>query len=422
MTNYEYKVIKLDHAPNEIDEQHLNKLGADGWEVVSVTPLSTSMKGYSALALNFNSCGDADVSIKSQTEGVSILLKRMSCADSYNTSPGKSSDSAGSGVGSLLEASAFVRIDELQTKKNLHCPGLYCIKLAPNGDLPESFAAKLQRHRIIYIGQASTSLYERFWKQELNAIGHGTFFRSIGAVLGFLPPKGSLKGKFTRNYTFSPKDEAAIKAWLQKNVVVNCCECDVEEMDSREEELIRSVRPLLNIAKNPASLPELASARSRCLAYAQGMINIQAAETCSQKVKGFDELRNALLDNLRMQEEALKKGQEIVIACTDVHNIEKDDEVFVQFISDIVNDSSRAALLVSVPFPDDSSELEKFKCCHVASEFKFSNDIDNMVYSNCGIDVEKAIMLFKRVVEEYYRADPESDFRFENWMDLAEMS
>lgn len=419
MANYEYKVIKLDHAPNEVDEQNLNALGADGWEVVSVTPFATSMKGDSVIALNFNSGGGAGIDITSQTEGVSILLKRMVGIGGYTSSPVYAPEPNRGTINNLLEASDFVKVSELQTRKELNCPGLYCIKLAPNGVLPEPFASKLQRHRIIYIGQASTSLYDRFWKQELNAIGHGTFFRSIGAVLGFLPPKDSLKGKTTRNYKFSSEDEVSIKNWLQNNVVVNCCECGVDEMDAKEEELIQNVRPLLNIAKNPNSLPELTAARNRCLEYAQGKLVIKTEEPTSPRVHGFDDLRKALLENLKMQEDALSKGAEINIACTDVHRIGKEDDVYVQFISDIVNDPGKAAILVSVPFPDDSPELRKFKRYPLASEFRYYDDAANMMYCDCGKDIEKAIMIFKRVLEEYYHVDPYSTFRYENWLDIV---
>ena len=38
-------------------------------------------------------------------------------------------------------------------------------------------------------------LNKRMLKQELRSKGHGTFFRSIGAVLGFRPDKGSLNIK-----------------------------------------------------------------------------------------------------------------------------------------------------------------------------------------------------------------------------------
>lgn len=91
--------------------------------------------------------------------------------------------------------------------------GLYCIRISDINKLPKPFNTFLadRQHNIIYIGIATESLNKRFLNQELRANGHGTFFRSIGAVLGHRPPKGSLKTKANkRNYKFSPTDEQKI--------------------------------------------------------------------------------------------------------------------------------------------------------------------------------------------------------------------
>jgi hypothetical protein len=76
-------------------------------------------------------------------------------------------------------------------------PGLYCIRINDPQLLQDPFSSilKERKHTIIYIGIASQSLKKRFLGQELRAKGHGTFFRSIGAVLGFTPEPGSLIDK-----------------------------------------------------------------------------------------------------------------------------------------------------------------------------------------------------------------------------------
>lgn len=87
--------------------------------------------------------------------------------------------------------------------------GVYCIRIKNINKLPVPFNQIIEKrhHDIIYIGIASKSLGKRFLKQELRAIGHGTFFRSLGAVLGYRPPCGSLKNKSNkRNYKFSKED------------------------------------------------------------------------------------------------------------------------------------------------------------------------------------------------------------------------
>ena len=169
----------------------------------------------------------------------------------------------------LLIHGEFVSVGALTGGMVPDVAGLYCIKLRKGAKLPAKFG-KVREDGIIYIGQASTSLYQRFWKQELNHHGAATFFRSIGAMLGFLPPKGSLAGKSTRNYKFSLEDTEAIRKWMQQNLLVNCITVDASALDDIEEALIRKYTPLVNIAKNPAASEALKAARENCVTYAKG--------------------------------------------------------------------------------------------------------------------------------------------------------
>ena len=155
-------------------------------------------------------------------------------------------------------------------------PGLYCIRISNPDFLPNHFARHLKErgHNILYIGIATTSLNKRFLGQELRARGHGTFFRGIGAVLGFRPPKGSLRNKANKNnYTFSAADEKAIIAWINKHLLVNWVAFDGDFEDT-ETQLIREYLPLMNTAKNPAALEELAALRKECRNIANGTITI----------------------------------------------------------------------------------------------------------------------------------------------------
>jgi tetratricopeptide (TPR) repeat protein len=149
-------------------------------------------------------------------------------------------------------------------------PGLYCIRVKSAKVLPNQFQKAIaeRKHDIIYIGVASESLYRRFLNQELRANGHGTFFRSIGAVLGYRPPKGSLKNKANkRNYKFSSTDETKIISWMNTNLIVNWIEYN-GNIDSLETLLIQKYRPLLNIAKNPSALKILSDLRAECVRIA----------------------------------------------------------------------------------------------------------------------------------------------------------
>lgn len=144
-------------------------------------------------------------------------------------------------------------------------PGLYCIRVDNPDSLPKPFAQhlKTRNHNILYIGIATTSLRQRLG-QELWAEGHGTFFRGLGAVLGYRPPKGSLLHKSNKNnYTFSQSDENAIIRWINAHLLVNWVEFE-DDFENMESALLKAQLPLLNTAKNPAKLPELAALREEC--------------------------------------------------------------------------------------------------------------------------------------------------------------
>lgn len=148
--------------------------------------------------------------------------------------------------------------------------GLYCIRISDINKLPKPFNTFLadRQHNIIYIGIATESLKKRFLNQELRANGHGTFFRSIGAVLGHRPPKGSLTTKANkRNYKFTTTDEQKIIKWINNNLQVNWVEFS-GDFESLETGLITKYRPLINLAKNPSALQLLSDLRKECVQIA----------------------------------------------------------------------------------------------------------------------------------------------------------
>lgn len=151
-------------------------------------------------------------------------------------------------------------------------PGMYCIRITNPDKLPKPFARIIRErgHNIIYIGIASRSLKRRLLGQELRARGHGTFFRSMGALLGYLPPAGSLVGKGNqRNYKFSASDNAKIIDWMNKHLTVHWMPC-TSGMEMAETQLIGKYLPLINISKNPSALAELSLLRKKCVDVACG--------------------------------------------------------------------------------------------------------------------------------------------------------
>jgi hypothetical protein len=151
-----------------------------------------------------------------------------------------------------------------------HASGFYCIRINDVNKLPTPFNSYLtdRQHDIIYIGIATESLNKRFLNQELRANGHGTFFRSIGAMLGFLPLKGSLRLKKNKNnYRFLPCDEKKIIQWINEHLKVSWVEFN-GTFETLETELIKKHRPLVNLAKNPLTLRELSELRKKCVRIA----------------------------------------------------------------------------------------------------------------------------------------------------------
>jgi len=102
-------------------------------------------------------------------------------------------------------------------------PGLYAIYARSEEVFPEPLAGYLRDRgsTLIYIGKATGSLKDRLVEQDLGHKKPSTFFRAIGSILGFRPPRGSLKKKQKQiNYKFSPGDTQKITGWISDNLSV----------------------------------------------------------------------------------------------------------------------------------------------------------------------------------------------------------
>jgi hypothetical protein len=155
-------------------------------------------------------------------------------------------------------------------------PGLYCIRINEPKKLPTPFSTELenQNHNNVYIGIATQSLYRRMLNQELRANGHGTFFRSLGAILGYRPPHGSLiEKKNKRNYKFNSADERKIIDWINDNLKINWVKFD-NDFETIETSLIIKYKPILNISKNPYSIQRLSELRKECVGIANRKVSI----------------------------------------------------------------------------------------------------------------------------------------------------
>ena len=164
----------------------------------------------------------------------------------------------------LIENGKFSSIKDLN-QNILGSTGFYCIRLKSNSLLPNRYQKILDKreHKYIYIGKAEgQSLRERLL-QELELKSPGTFFRSIGCVLGFLPIRGHLKGKSNQNnFKFSKSDKEKIIEWLKNNVELSVV--NYYGNFNIESELIEKYCPLLNDTHNPMKLKELKEDKDKC--------------------------------------------------------------------------------------------------------------------------------------------------------------
>lgn len=167
--------------------------------------------------------------------------------------------------------SNFHRILSIK-KHELKYNGFYIIRLRDKSALPQKYHQYIQPNQLLYIGKAENqNLYKRFFKQELKGIGHGTFFRSIGAVLGYRPEKGSLYHKKNKNnYIFNSTDKKKITEWLSENVEVNWIIYNGDF--SVEKALIKKYLPIFNSIHNPNKLIELEKDKNECRMIARNTL------------------------------------------------------------------------------------------------------------------------------------------------------
>lgn len=170
----------------------------------------------------------------------------------------------------LLAAGNFRQyndLDSITLSKN----GFYCLRLKENSKLPDRYQLILDKRKFkyLYIGKAEgQNLGERL-DQEIEHKGPGTFFRSIGCVLEYLPIKGHLKGHSNQNnYKFSTTDTAEIVEWLISNIEISIVEYN--SSFEIEKEFINKYCPLLNYNHNPMKLQELKEDKDNCRKIARG--------------------------------------------------------------------------------------------------------------------------------------------------------
>lgn len=164
----------------------------------------------------------------------------------------------------LILNGKFCSIKDL-SQRILNSTGFYCIRLKTNSRLPDRYQSILdkRKYKFIYIGKAEGQTLSERLAQELELKSPGTFFRSIGCVLNYVPIKGHLKGKSNQNnFKFPPNDKNEIIKWLRENVELSIA--NYNGNFSIENELIGKYCPLLNDTHNPMKLQELKYDKDKC--------------------------------------------------------------------------------------------------------------------------------------------------------------
>ena len=169
----------------------------------------------------------------------------------------------------LMDEKKYTQVRELTENEIPDKSGLYAIRIT-NNTLPEEFSKILEqrKHNILYIGISNDDLRQRLWREELHHENPATFFRSMGAILGYRPPINSLSLK-SRNYKFSPDDTNKIIKWMEENLIVNYICFNEETLGDIEESLIKKYIPLVNIKHNPCKSNELIKLRELCVNIAR---------------------------------------------------------------------------------------------------------------------------------------------------------
>ena len=143
-------------------------------------------------------------------------------------------------------------------------PGYYAIWIKDPSVLPCQYFREQRTPAMLYVGIATKSLKKRLFEQDLRHKNPATFFRGLGAVLGFRPPAGSLAGKRNKNnYKFSNADTKAIIKWINANIIVRFVVDDLPDKQ-QEKYVISFLKPPFNSTHNSNPLPGLAALREQC--------------------------------------------------------------------------------------------------------------------------------------------------------------
>ena len=166
--------------------------------------------------------------------------------------------------------------DFLKTKTFSQLPGIYALFYIGN-DFPK-LGDSVSKHQIIYIGKTESSQEKRDSKTHFTTgkTGSSTVRKSIGSILyvqeNLMPiPRNNsdyVKRRFS-HFKFDSLSEIKITDWMKKNMALSFQEYpeSKEKIDKLETEIIKQLKPILNIDhKNPENpyLNQIKQLRKNC--------------------------------------------------------------------------------------------------------------------------------------------------------------
>lgn len=170
--------------------------------------------------------------------------------------------------------------DFLKTKRFSQFPGIYAFFYIGN-DFP-LLGDSVSKHQIIYIGKTESSQEKRDSKTHFTTgkTGSSTVRKSIGSILCFqenlkpIPRNDSdyAKRRFS-HFKFDNASEMKITDWMKNNMALSFYEYpeSKEKIDKLETEIIKQLKPILNIDhKNPENpyLNQIKQLRKNCASIA----------------------------------------------------------------------------------------------------------------------------------------------------------
>lgn len=196
----------------------------------------------------------------------------------------------------IIELLKEKEVDFLKTKSFSKLPGIYALFYI--GDNFPLFGESVSKHQIIYIGKTESSQEKRDAKTHFatGKTGSSTVRKSIGSILNSQMKLNPISRNETdyearrfSHFKFDESSEKIITNWMENNLALSFFEYpeSKESIYQLETEIIKELKPILNIDKNPENpyKDQIQQLRKNCALFAMKNFNDKNmdAEKASKK-------------------------------------------------------------------------------------------------------------------------------------------